>query len=108
MNLNGILDEQKNLKFDIYYNIKNLRKLYSKFQMPKKYRYDLQNFSLKGNHLYDRQKITLNEFAIDKIKSEEKLNYLNNFIKDYLKNNELSTINFLEFKKIVNDLIFEN
>ena len=76
--------------------------------MPKKYRYDFQNFSLKGNHFNDQQKITLNEFAIDKIKSEEKLNYLNNFIKDYLKNNELSTINFLEFKKIVNDLIFEN
>jgi hypothetical protein len=107
MNINGTVEQQGNLKYNIKFNVKNLRKLYSKFQIQKKYRYDFKNFSLKGSFNNNLRKILFKEFYIDDIKRDDDLKFINEFLKDYSKNNELSSINFLEFKKIITYLITE-
>ena len=87
---------------DFNLNIKNQQKFFNFFQSSKKIRKKINNIFFNLEFDVRDNKLSINNFKIDDIKSSNKLT---NFLNNYNKREKSKLLNLIEFKNLVNQLL---
>ena len=100
-----VTDKEGVFKYKVLMNIKDSKKLYAKLQTPKKYREKINTISFDIQFRFRSRKMTVSNLYIDSVKVENNLKNINEILGDYFIDKEFSSMKFIDYKKLINNII---
>ena len=100
-----VTDKEGVFKYKVLMNIKDSKKLYAKLQTPKKYREKINTISFDIQFRFRSRKMTISNLYIDSVKVENNLKNINEILGDYFIDRDFSSMKFIDYKKLINNII---